>query len=144
MPEAARNAQHGFWRPPISAEAMERSASDSFSQPINCPECGNEFVVGARFCHLCGSQREPQVSSRPGMLSRLLDFDHIRQWLGLSVASLVAFIFGLGCVVAAIATGFIYSATTLLDWQAVQVWRIEWLLAAAAAFLAAILLKKPN
>jgi hypothetical protein len=29
-----------------------------------------------------------------------------------------------------------------LDWQAVQLWRIEWLLGATASFLAGILLKK--
>jgi hypothetical protein len=38
----------------------------------------------------------------------------------------------------------VFTATTVLDWQAVQVWRIEWLLAAAVAFLAAILLKRPT
>jgi hypothetical protein len=29
----------------------------------------------------------------------------------------------------------------VLDWQAVQLWRIEWLLGSAAAFLATIALK---
>jgi hypothetical protein len=38
--------------------------------------------------------------------------------------------------------GFLYKAETLVDWQAIQVWRIEWLLGAAAALLAGILLKK--
>jgi hypothetical protein len=37
-----------------------------------------------------------------------------------------------------------YTAATVLDWQAVQIWRIEWLLASAAAFLAGILLKKTD
>jgi hypothetical protein len=45
-------------------------------------------------------------------------------------------------VVAAVMTGLVYSANTLVDWQAVQTWRIEWLLAAAVAFIAGILLKK--
>jgi hypothetical protein len=39
-------------------------------------------------------------------------------------------------------TGFLFTATTLLDWQAVQIWRIEWLLAASAVFVAGVLLKK--
>jgi hypothetical protein len=39
-------------------------------------------------------------------------------------------------------TGFIYKADTLVDWQAIQVWRIEWLLAGCLAMLAGILLKK--
>ena len=38
-------------------------------------------------------------------------------------------------------TGLVYTAATVLDWQAVQIWRIEWLLAAIAAFLAGILLR---
>jgi hypothetical protein len=45
-------------------------------------------------------------------------------------------------MVAALLTGFIFSAATVLDWQAVQLWRIEWLLAAIALFVAGILLKK--
>jgi hypothetical protein len=38
--------------------------------------------------------------------------------------------------------GVIYRTDTLLDWQAVQIWRVEWLLAALAALLAGLLLKK--
>jgi len=60
----------------------------------------------------------------------------------LGTASLIAFIAGIACLLAALAVGFLYTAGTVLDWQAVQVWRIEWLLAAAATFLAGILLKK--
>jgi len=47
-------------------------------------------------------------------------------------------------VIAAISVGFIYSANTLVDWQAVQTWRIEWMLAAIVAFVAGILLKRPE
>jgi hypothetical protein len=39
-------------------------------------------------------------------------------------------------------TGFVFTATTLLDWQAVQLWRIEWLLGSVAMFAAGFLLKK--
>ena len=42
---------------------------------------------------------------------------------------------------AAIAVGLIYTAETLVDWQAVQVWRIEWMLASLIGLLAALLLK---
>jgi hypothetical protein len=35
-----------------------------------------------------------------------------------------------------------FSARTLVDWQAIQLWRIEWLLAAIAAFVVGLLLKK--
>jgi len=44
-------------------------------------------------------------------------------------------------VLAAVGTGLVYTASTVLDWQAVQIWRIEWLLAAVVAFLGGILLK---
>jgi hypothetical protein len=66
----------------------------------------------------------------------------IRQRLGLSVSSLVFFLIGLTCLVGALLTGFVYRASTVLDWQAVQLWRIEWLLAASASLLAGILVKK--
>jgi hypothetical protein len=39
--------------------------------------------------------------------------------------------------------GFI-TAKTLVEWQAIQFYRAEWLLAATAAFVAGILLKKPS
>jgi len=38
--------------------------------------------------------------------------------------------------------GFLYPIDNLGDFQAIQLWRIEWLLAAVAAFVAGILLKK--
>jgi hypothetical protein len=66
----------------------------------------------------------------------------LRQRLGLSLASVVFFVIGISCMVAAVFTGFIYKADTLVDWQAIQVWRIEWLLAGCLAMLAGILLKK--
>jgi len=39
-------------------------------------------------------------------------------------------------------TGVIYKVETFADWQAVQTWRIEWLLASAVTLLTGILLKK--
>ena len=72
------------------------------------------------------------------------DFGRIRHAIGLPIASLVCFGLGVACVVAAVVTGLIYTATTVLDWQAVQVWRIEWLLAAMVALVAGILLKNSS
>jgi hypothetical protein len=46
------------------------------------------------------------------------------------------------CVVGALSVSVFFSARTLLDWQAIQLWRIEWLLAAVAAFAAGCVLKK--
>jgi cytosine/uracil/thiamine/allantoin permease len=71
-----------------------------------------------------------------------LDFALIRERTGFGTASLVLFMLGLCCAAVGIAVGFLYTVNTQLDWQAVQMWRIEWLLGAAVAFLAAIALKK--
>lgn len=125
-----------FWTPPREAQAAALH-----TRPESCDQCGSEFVMGARFCHVCGDHREPLVGASESTLSRIMDFGRIRDSLGLTTGSLIAFIFGLACLAAAIATSLIYSAATLLDWQAVQIWRIEWLLAALAAFALGILLK---
>lgn len=135
MAEAIHQSEQEFWRPPAQAPAVRVQAE-------SCARCGAEFVMGGRFCHVCGMQREPLLDYTGHGLSRWLDFHQIKAALGLSTGSLVAFIVGIACVIAAVVTGLIYTATTVLDWQAVQIWRIEWLLAAAAAFLAGILLNK--
>jgi uncharacterized Tic20 family protein len=54
----------------------------------------------------------------------------------------VAFLIGLGCLLATISVGFIYAVQNFADFQAIQFWRMEWLLAAIAAFVAAILLRR--
>ena len=70
-----------------------------------------------------------------------LHFHEIRTRIGLSTASLIAFVLGLVCVAGALLVGLL-TAKTLIDWQAIQMYRIEWLLAATTAFVAGILLKK--
>jgi hypothetical protein len=67
----------------------------------------------------------------------------VRRELGLSTGSLVALMVGTFCVLAAIAVGMVFVVQTTLDWQALQLWRIEWLLGALVCFVAAILLKRP-
>ncbi|HZQ95948.1 MAG TPA: zinc ribbon domain-containing protein [Candidatus Sulfotelmatobacter sp.] len=73
---------------------------------------------------------------------RYLSFHEIKSRIGLSTASFVAFLIGLGCVGGALLVGFL-TARTLVEWQAVQFYRAEWLLGATVAFVAGILLKKP-
>jgi hypothetical protein len=73
---------------------------------------------------------------------RVLEFHRIKAWFALPTASLIAFLIGAGCVLSAIVVGLIYSVQSLADFQAIQLWRIEWLLAAVAAFVAGILLKR--
>jgi hypothetical protein len=72
-----------------------------------------------------------------------LHFHAIKGCLGLSTASLIAFVIGLSCVGGASLAGLL-PEKTFLDWQAIQYYRAEWLLAATAAFVAGILLKKQN
>jgi hypothetical protein len=64
--------------------------------------------------------------------------------LGLSIPCTVCLLVGIVCAAAAVLSGVIYKADTLVEWQAVQAWRIEWLLGAIASLLAGILLKRKN
>jgi hypothetical protein len=73
-----------------------------------------------------------------------LHFHEIQRLVGLPTAALIAFIFGLGCAAGAVGVSLFYKASNLAEFQAIQMWRIEWLLAATAAFVAGILLKGPS
>jgi hypothetical protein len=70
-----------------------------------------------------------------------LHFHEIKRRLGLSTGSLISFVIGLVCVTGALMVGLL-TAKTLIDWQAIQMYRLEWLLAATASFVLGILLKK--
>lgn len=142
MAQAVHNTPQEFWQPPAthpqSLPALENA----------CAGCGSEFMVGARFCHVCGASRATKTADSPGPawmqpleFLKALEFQSVKDWLGLSLASLIAFFAGLGCILAAIVVGVIYSAQNLADFQAIQLWRLEWLLAALVAFVAGILLK---
>jgi hypothetical protein len=74
---------------------------------------------------------------------RFLHFHEIKRLVGLSTASLIAFTIGIACVAGALLVGLL-TAKTFVDWQAIQFYRVEWLLAATAAFVAGILLKRPS
>lgn len=144
MSEVIHNAPQEFWHPPV---ASPEGAPEALAGA--CERCGTEFMVGARFCHVCGSSRTVRASSSAehGWAQvleslRVLEFHRVKEWFALPTASLISFLIGLGCVLAAIAVGIIYSVQNLADFQAIQLWRIEWLLAALAAFVAGILLKR--
>ncbi len=129
-----------FWKPAVAAR-QEPAAAAATDQV--CQECGTDFVLGSRFCYVCGADRNANLGAIPLTgLHAWIDFASLREALGQSNASLVALVMGFACVIAAIVTGFVFTATTLLDWQAVQLWRIEWLLGAVAMFAAGFLLKK--
>jgi hypothetical protein len=102
-------------------------------------------MVGAAFCHICGGNRHRADASSESWLKRLeflrvLDFASLRSWIGLPLPSLCAFLVGIGFVVIALSMGLV-SVHDISDFEAVQLWRIQWLMAACAAFLVGILLK---
>ena len=157
MSDIVQNAERDFWTPPVAPPAITVEPVAQVSMVEACDKCETEFIPGARYCHVCGSERAEEPSSsalsrwthRGLNAVRHLEFQSIEHWivglrqsLGLSLAALIAFAIGLACVMGAIFVGLIFTVQTTLDWQAVQVWRIEWLLGASASFLAAILLKK--
>jgi len=78
----------------------------------------------------------------PGWL-HYLHFHEIKKWVGLPTASLIAFVVGISCIAGALLVGLL-TAKTFIDWQAIQFYRAEWLLAGTAAFVAGILLKRPS
>jgi hypothetical protein len=137
MSDVVREAQHEFWRPPASqAEAARPGLVEV------CDGCATEFMVGSLFCHVCGASR----GSHPAMATHwtvYLEFHNLKRALGLSTASLIAFFAGVVCLVmAGIAVGMIYSVQTFNDFHALQLYRMQWLLGAIAAFAAGMLLKK--
>lgn len=143
MPQSAETTtSQEYWRSP-NPEIMRLVKPVAAAAP--CWHCGADYSPGAHFCHVCGSEREKRLAvpaPAPEMPVHRVDLFELRQRLGLSIASVVFFLIGIGCMIAAALTGFIYKADTLVDWQAIQLWRIEWLLAASAAMLAGILLKR--
>jgi hypothetical protein len=160
MSDMVQNAERDFWTPPVAPPPITVEPATHSSMVEACNRCETEFIPGAKFCHVCGTERATKAGSgfwstwahRSIQAVRNLEFEHVQRWvvslrqtLGLSLAALVAFALGLFCVLGAILVGLIFTVQTTLDWQAVQVWRIEWLLGASASFLAGILLKKsPN
>ena len=141
MSGVVHRVDQDYWQPPRGSQAEDAVAQ---AHALACPECGTEFVVGSRFCHVCGAEREAMTESGARSFTEWLDFTRIREAIGLSAASLVCMIAGIVCVIAAVVTGFIYTANTVLDWQAVQIWRMEWLIAAIVSFVAGVLFKKTD
>jgi hypothetical protein len=129
-----------FWKPAVPArqESLQTEATGQV-----CDRCGTDFLMGSRFCHVCGADRHTNLTA-PGTtgIREWFDFASLREAMGQTTGSLIALFLGFACIVAAAITGFLYTATTVLDWQAVQIWRIEWLLAALAVFAGGLLLRR--
>jgi hypothetical protein len=153
-------------RPAVSgmAEACPRCASEFLLGSNFCHSCGGrrpEAATGtakidagemaelwagavARVGSVATGFSSAKVWGRVRFPSWLhyLHFHEIKRWMGLPTASLIAFVAGLGCIAGALLVGLL-TARNLVDWQAIQFYRGEWLLAATASFVAGILLKKP-
>lgn len=141
MPQAVgKSSSKEYWRSPHPD--IMRLVSP-MPAPSTCWHCGADYAPAAHFCHICGNQRENPLAAadEPDAVSSE-EATTILDRFGLTVTSLIFFLLGVACLVAAFVTGLAYKVDTLVDWQAVQLWRIEWLLASAAALLAGILLKK--
>jgi hypothetical protein len=167
-------AQQEFWRPPVAGAEATLAAGSSMAEACSgcgseyligarfCHTCGISRAILAQpvvtettpvgFGHSSLSRiwvAAAWVGSawrriRFPAWMRYLHFHEIKSWVGLPTASLIAFLAGLGCVAGALGVSFFYRASNLAEFQAIQLWRIEWLLAATAAFVAGILLKKPS
>ena len=171
MADVIQETQHEFWRPPSPAASDDFIVHDSTPTMAEaCSRCGTEFLLGSRFCHTCGARRPEAMSAsaradaaaiaglwehavgrvvsllkglgRLGIPAwmRQLQFQKVRSYLGLGTGALVAFLIGIGCVFGALVVGLL-NVKTLADWQAIQFYRVEWLLGATASFVAGILLK---
>jgi ribosomal protein L37E len=139
MATAGSTAQE-YWRPanPHVVQLIESSAKQEA-----CRRCGVEFAPTARFCQACGSPREAgrRLAEGDGALTfSSANSASVRR--ALSISAILLFVLGVLCIVGAAAIGAIFKADTMSAWEAIQAWRIEWLLAASASFLAGILLKK--
>ncbi|MGA2360088.1 MAG: hypothetical protein ABSF66_13880 [Terriglobales bacterium] len=144
MAEAVDQTEHEFWRAPLLASnkaVASRRRSDERSATCRC---GTEFIVSSLYCHSCGAGR-PDLGvgvARTLEIPGLAELASLGERLGLTMPATIAFLVGVLCVVGALAVSVFFSVRTVLDWQAIQLWRIEWLLAAVAAFVAGCLLKK--
>ena len=146
MSEGTRNLTQEYWRP----AQPPRAESRAMQAETVCTNCGSEYAVGARFCHVCGNEREPEMRiAKHVRIAEMLNLEKIWERIdkicdhtGLNMTALILSVIGAICVLGALVVSVRYTANTVLDWQAVQVWRIQWMLGAIVAFVAAILFNR--
>ncbi len=136
MAEVVQGTQQEFWRPPSPTGAPAAVTLQAVpSLATTCGRCGTEFLSAPGFAIPAGATvpRLPRRPSRCWILSvtwnhllqgahltaatwrtiefpswlRYLHFHEIKSWLGLSTASLIAFMIGLGCVTGALLVGLL-------------------------------------
>jgi hypothetical protein len=143
MAQASGSTSQEYWRPPNPnlARLFETPAA------AVCWRCGMPYAPAARFCQMCGCSLEPAAHSAALLKTTGSEVRKAATWpflsrLPLPISSFICFVLAIACVAGAASLGAIYKTDSLIDWEAVQIWRIEWLLAALAALLAGLLLKK--
>src|SRR5919201_1671598 len=112
-------ARQEFWRPPVE-DLHARTAQFAGGLEVDqCEGCHSEFVMGARFCHVCGTERNPRLESRISRWEKVREYlasVRLSEILGLSTASLIAFAVGVFCLLSALFQG-LRDPQTVLDWQ---------------------------
>jgi len=139
MADVLHEPHQEFWRPPLAQSALNQVRAEA------CRRCGTEFMVGAAFCHICGFARHrTEPASQPWAhhlaFFRFLELGTLTRWFNLPMGSVCAFLLGVAFVIAGLSMGLI-TVHDYSDFEAIQLWRIQWLMGACAAFLAGILLK---
>jgi ribosomal protein L37E len=142
MADIVHDVHQEFWRPPLNHTADSEMAE-------SCRRCGTEFMVGAAFCHICGAGRHRAAATVGNWLKtfdfmRTIELARVKVWFGLPLPSLCAFLLGAAFLIVALAVGFTDVKDSVSDFEAVQLWRIQWLMAACACFLVGILFKNPK
>ncbi len=140
MSEVVPGTQHEYWRPPAVVVPQVTAIPIATGMVNVCRGCQAEFMVGSHFCHNCGTERYLHPILDLGW-TRHLEVHNIKLALGLQNASFIAFLLGVACVLAALMVGILYNPQNSADFTIVQSYRMQWLLAAVAAFVAGILLK---
>ncbi len=147
MAEFTRPRSEEYWRPARAAgNALQRPDFQTQGNGAFCASCGAPYAVEAFFCHQCGAAREGEPHAQKRNLARnpmksWFDLEAVQTQFGLSAGSLTCLLAAIIFALAAVMTGLVYNTSTLAEWQAVQCWRIEWLLAALAALVAAMLFR---
>ncbi|PSH04606.1 MAG: hypothetical protein CXZ00_07280 [Acidobacteria bacterium] len=143
MAEFTKDLSQEYWRPaPTPGNQLKAHVFQTLANEEFCPVCGTAYAAGARFCYFCGVRREDDLHIK-SLMSNLawLNFGRIREQFGLSKVSMALVLIAALFFMATVLTGIVYRTSTIAEWQAAQIWRIEWLLATVAGLLAAILFK---
>jgi hypothetical protein len=140
MADMKRESAEEYWRPAPNAASAFPTQLRAREEEAFCAFCGTPYAIAARYCHFCGLSRESAQEKR-NPIKHWLDVAAIQSRFGLPMLSLILMLAALLFAVATVMVGLLYDTATLAEWQAVQTWRIEWLLATLVALLAAVLFK---